>query len=260
MIDLYKAELEFKKYLENYNVNDPKISLKITHTYEVLSSAKYIADKLSLSKEDNDLACLIALLHDIGRFEQLKEYDSYDDTLGMDHAEFGLKYLFEENNIRKFIDEDVFDEIIYKAILNHNKIKINEEGLSEREILHAKIIRDADKLDNFRVKEKESFVALFGEGISEDLVGTMDITDKIYKTFEEYKLIKYSDRKNFMDHWICFIAFIFDLNFNASLEFVKEKNYIDILVDRINYTNEDTKLKMENIRKIAKEYIDNKIS
>ena len=159
MIDIIKAETVFKEYLKKYDVTDPKIALKITHTYEVLNSAKYIAKKLDLSKEDYDLACLIALLHDIGRFEQLKEYDSYDDTIGLNHAEFGIKLLFEENYIRKFVEEKDFDEIIYKAILNHNKYKVDYVGFSDREIMHAKLIRDADKLDNFRVKEKESFVA-----------------------------------------------------------------------------------------------------
>ena len=255
MIDILKAEIAFKEYLKNYDVSDPKIALKITHTYEVLNSAKYIAKKLNLNKEDYDLACLIALLHDIGRFEQLKEYDSYDDTLGMNHAEFGIKLLFEENYIRKFVEEKDFDEIIYKAIENHNKYKVDFNDFTDREIMHAKIIRDADKLDNFRVKEKESFVALFEEGMNEDKVGKQDITDKIYKTFENHSLILSSDRVTYMDHWVSFIAFIFDMNYDASLEFIKDKNYIDILVDRIDYSNEDTKMKMENIRKISNDYI-----
>ena len=255
MIDILKAEIAFKEYLKNYDVSDPKIALKITHTYEVLNSAKYIAKKLNLNKEDYDLACLIALLHDIGRFEQLKEYDSYDDTLGMNHAEFGIKLLFEENYIRKFVEEKDLDEIIYKAIENHNKYKVDFNDFTDREIMHAKIIRDADKLDNFRVKEKESFVALFEEGMNEDKVGKQDITDKIYKTFENHSLILSSDRVTYMDHWVSFIAFIFDMNYDASLEFIKDKNYIDILVDRIDYSNEDTKMKMENIRRISNDYI-----
>ena len=255
MIDILKAEIAFKEYLKNYDVSDPKIALKITHTYEVLNSAKYIAKKLNLNKEDYDLACLIALLHDIGRFEQLKEYDSYDDTLGMNHAEFGIKLLFEENYIRKFVEEKDFDGIIYKAIENHNKYKVDFNDFTDREIMHAKIIRDADKLDNFRVKEKESFVALFEEGMNEDKVGKQDITDKIYKTFENHSLILSSDRVTYMDHWVSFIAFIFDMNYDASLEFIKDKNYIDILVDRIDYSNEDTKKKMENIRRISNDYI-----
>ena len=125
--------------------------------------------------------------------------------------------------------------------------------------MHSKIIRDADKLDNFRVKEKESFVALFEEGQDEKTMGALEITDGIFNTFKKKTLIKMTDRVTFMDHWVSFIAFIFDLNYDASLKLIKDKNYIDILVDRIDYSNEDTRQKMEEIRNISKEYIDLRI-
>ena len=48
--------------------------------------------------------------------------------------------------IREFVLNNEYDSIIYKAIKNHNKYKI-EEGLSEKEKLYSKIIRDADKID-----------------------------------------------------------------------------------------------------------------
>ena len=38
-----------------------------------------------------------------------------------------------------------------------------------------------------------------------------------------------------------------------------EKNYVDILIDRIDYKNLDTKEKMEIIRRDAKEYLRNRI-
>ena len=260
MIDLKKAENEFESYLANYDRTALKIALKITHTYEVLNSAKYIAESLGLDKENIDLACLIALLHDIGRFEQLKIYDSYDDTKGLDHAGFGIKYLFEENNIRKYVEDDKYDSIIYKAIDNHSKLKIADiDSMTEAEKMHCRIIRDADKLDNYRVKEKESFEALFGIGVTEDVAGKCDISDKVYKTFKENKLIVNTDRITYMDHWVSYLAFTFDLNFSPSLKFIDNKNYVDILVDRINYTNLDTKNKMEDIRKITKDYINSRI-
>lgn len=74
----------------------------------------------------------------------------------------------------------------------------------------------------------------------------------------KHKCIKLEDRKTVIDYWVCVIAFIFDLNFDISLQYVKEKDYIDILVDRIEYKNYDTKQKMENIRICAKKYIENK--
>ena len=85
-----------------------------------------------------------------------------------------------------------------------------------------------------------------------------NISVKVYEDFMQQKCIKLEDRKTIIDYWVCVIAFIFDLNFNISLQYVKENNYIDILVDRLEYKNENTKQKMEDIRKCAKEYIKNK--
>ena len=254
MIDINFAKVEFKDYLKSYDITNPKIDLKITHTYKVVDSAEYIAKGLNLDKEDYDLALFIALLHDIGRFEQIKLFDAYDDRK-VDHAELGVKILFDDGLIRKFIKDDSYDEIIKKAIANHNKYKIDEEGMTDRELLHSKIIRDADKLDNFRVKEEESFEALIGKGATEETVANSTISDGIYNTFFEKKLIRKYERETYLDHWVSYIAFIFDFNFKESLKYIKENDYINRSVDRIHYKNPETKERMENIRKFANEYI-----
>ena len=113
-----------------------------------------------MNQENIELAKLIALLHDIGRFEQVKQTNDFLDSNNFDHANYGVKVLFEDKLIRKFIENNEYDNIIKKAIYNHNKYKI-EENLNDAELLHSKIIRDADKLDNFRVKETEHFRNIF---------------------------------------------------------------------------------------------------
>ena len=257
MIDYQKAELAFKEYLQNYDLFDGKIKLKTIHTYGVVQSSEYIAKDLNLSEEDIELAKLIALLHDIARFEQAKEFGDFRDYETLDHAELGVKILFEDNLIRKFIENNAYDSIILKAIKNHNKLAI-EDGLTERELLHAKIIRDADKTDNFRGKATDRFEDMFNSTIEK--VENSTISDKIYNDFLSNKTIVSSERITDMDHWVSYIAFIFDYNFNSGLKYIKEKDYINILVDRINYKVEDTKNKMEIIRKHAINYIDNRLN
>ena len=256
-MDFELAEKSFQEYLKNYDINDGSIALKIKHTYEVVKKSEYIANGLRLNKENIELAKIIALLHDIGRFEQIKEFGEFNDKK-IEHAEFGVKVLFDNSLIRKFIDEDKYDNIIYKAIYNHNKYKI-EENLNEKELLQCKIIRDADKLDNFRVKEKDKLEDMFPKIYNEKTINYETISEKVYEDFMQHKCIKLEDRKTIIDYWVCVIAFIFDLNFNISLQYVKENNYIDILVNRIEYKNDTTKQKMEDIRKCAKEYIDDRI-
>ena len=94
MIDLQKARIEFKNYIHNYdNQNDPGFNLKVVHTYHVVDNAMMIAKKLGLSDEDINLAGLIAILHDIGRFDELKNLKKFD-SVGNDHAKFASKLLF----------------------------------------------------------------------------------------------------------------------------------------------------------------------
>ena len=244
------------RIFKKYDTNDGSIALKIKHTYEVVKKSEYIAKGLRLDKENIELAKTIALLHDIGRFEQIKEFGEFNDKK-IEHAEFGVKVLFDNGLIRNFINEDKYDNIIYKAIYNHNKYKV-EENLNEKELLQCKIIRDADKLDNFRVKEKDKLEDMFPKIYSEKTINYETISEKVYEDFMQHKCIKLEDRKTIIDYWVCVIAFIFDLNFNISLQYVKENNYIDSLVGRIEYKNKNTKQKMEDIRRCAKEYIDDR--
>ena len=105
-----------------------------------------LAKQLELDEEDVKLARLIGLLHDFGRFEQYSVYATYDDDLSFDHADYAVEVLFNGNEIRKYIADNRYDNIIKMAIKNHNKFAI-EGNLNEKELLHTKMIRDTDKLD-----------------------------------------------------------------------------------------------------------------
>ena len=210
---------------------------------------------MGLTEEEIQVAKLIALLHDIGRFEQVKLTEGFIDNNHFDHADYGAEILFKGNMIRKFIDENKYDEIIKKAIYNHNKLKI-EKDLDEKQKLHCQIIRDADKLDNFRVSEQDDIYDVLACPYTGGKIEEDNISQKVYETFMQHKLIVNSDRETMIDYWVCVIAFIFDLNFDVSRKYVKEKQYVDILIDRIDYKNTDTKQKIEQMRESAKKYLE----
>ena len=230
MIDFKHAMNTFKNYLKNFDSQYGKIDLKIRHTYGVVKASEYIASKLNLDIEDIELAKLIALLHDIGRFEQIRQSDSFIDNKDMDHAVLGNDILFKNNLIRDFIEDNQYDSIISKAILNHNRLYI-EEGLNKRELLHAKIIRDADKTDNFRVKAEEDFENII-DNSSKEILENDTISENIFKDFMSSRIIVREDRKTYMDFWVSYLALIFDYNYKFGLEYTKEMNYINIIIDR----------------------------
>lgn len=257
MIDIEKAELAFKEYLKDYNVNDEKVALKIRHTYGVVKASEYLAGAIGLDEDDTNLSRLIALLHDIGRFEQSKAssdvYDNADKNF-FDHGEYGVKILFEDGLIRNFVEDNSYDNIIKVSILNHNRLSI-EEGLSERELLHAKLIRDNDKLDNFRVKLEESFKVLLGTDDMEKVSNEL-ISENIYQDFLSKRLIVYGDVKTDLDRWVSYIAYIFDFNFSESLEYLRDNDLINKNFDRIEYKNLNTINKINKMKVLAKDYVD----
>ena len=131
MIDIEKAKKTFKNFLNNYNKNELGFELKIVHTYHVVDNAKEIATKLNLSEEDIKLAELIALLHDIGRLEEITVLKKFD-SVKFDHASHGVKMLFENNLIRDFIEENTFAfslaQLTYENCEEIDKI-INEHSV-----------------------------------------------------------------------------------------------------------------------------------
>lgn len=257
MIDFEQASIAFKEYLKDFNLEYGKNELKVRHTYGVVNASEYISKKLLLDNEDIELAKLIALLHDIGRFEQIKNFDCFIDNKTTDHAILGNEILFKNNLIRKFIKDEQYDNIISIAILNHNRLAI-QNNLSDKELLHAKIIRDADKIDNFRVKATDNFENII-DNASKEILENDTISDKIFNNFMNDKVIVREDRNTYMDFWVSYIAFIFDFNYIYGLEYIYEKDYINTIVDRLEYNNIDTKQKMQKIKEHALNYIENKI-
>lgn len=256
MIDIIKSKMAFAKYAKNYDINNDKIRLKIEHMERVANTSKDLAIKLHLNDEDIQLAELIGLLHDIGRFEQLKKFNTFIDRTSINHGELGAKILFDNSNgiIREFISDNEYDEIIKNAILNHNKSASNiPKDLDSNELLHTKIIRDSDKIDILNLltfEKKES--AWEKSDLSNDT-----ISDEIYYEFMQSGKINYQNIKSSADILVANFAYIFDFNFPVSIKYVKEKKYLDKIYNRFVFNQKNTMDKYINIYAKTMNYVKN---
>ena len=252
MIDIINAKKEFKKYVSNYNPENPRISLKIVHIERVAENCKKIAQNLNLSEEEIKLAELIGIFHDLGRFEQVRIADTFSDKdSSINHAEYSNKVLFEDGLIRKFIQDTKYDQIIKTAVYNHNRAKI-EDGLSEKELLFSKIIRDADKLDIFYDINTSYFPAVFWyKGFEQT-----EINSIVMSQLERYELIHYPDIKNNADQILIFYAYAFDLYFYDSLKYIAENKYLDTFTERVKqyFKNENVHKQAEHALEVVHEY------
>lgn len=256
MIDITNAKKEFKKYVSNYNPENPRIALKIGHIERVATLCRKIAESLGLNEEEIKLAELIGFFHDLGRFEQVVIADTFSDKeSGINHAELSAKVLFEDGLIRNYLEDTKYDTLIKKAILNHNIAQI-EPNLSEKELLFSKIIRDADKLDIFYTITFDDFLAIFWySDFTCEKIG-----DAIMNDFEQNRIINYANIFNNADMLLAFYGYVFDLNFESSLKYLAENQFLDIFLKRVkeHFTSPVVHKQIDYIHNIYKEYLKSK--
>ena len=253
-MDIEQAKKEFIKYTNTYDLNNEGIARKVGHTIRVMELSKNLAESLNLSLEEIDLATLIGLLHDIARFDQMKIYGTFKDFKSVDHGDLGVEILKKDDFIRKFIKEETYDDIIFKAIRNHNKYSL-EDGLSEKEMLFAKMIKDTDKIDI----TYEGTCIFWNDPQEIEEINNSIVTDKVFEQIMSKTLVDKRNTRNKLDEVLVNLAFVFDLNFKESLKIIKEKNYIEQILNRFAFKEPETLEKIEKIRQIIDEYIKSNI-
>ena len=118
---------QFTRYVHGFDQKEEGVRLKYAHSLQVSRLCEQIALSLDLSQSEVDLAWLIGILHDIGRFEQFREYHTFVDYRSIDHAKYGAHYLFDDGHIRDFLDDESQDDIIRMAIDQHNVYQLRRD-------------------------------------------------------------------------------------------------------------------------------------
>ena len=251
-MNLEKAQQEFLLYTNAYKNLNRMCELKINHTFRVMNLCKEIAESLNLSKEDIELAMCCGLLHDIGRFEQWRLYETFNDLSSKDHAQIGVSVLKKKNYLSKYVSDISLKEIILNSIYYHNKYKISKK-LSEREQLFCNIVRDADKIDIL-------YLCSINQ-IKYDIQNNC-FNEKVMKDLKDGKLIRKKSKATNADLLAIPLGFIYDINYPKSFKILKEKNYINQLIDYYEEksTNNELKLQLQEIKKKTNQFIKEKIT
>jgi len=200
------------------------LQLKKDHSIKVAALSRYIAEHLDMNRNDCDLAEIIGLLHDVGRFSQFEKYESFDDLKTVDHAALSLDIINKEEFFKKFQEKD--KEAIISAIGNHNKFSFIEKD--ERCMEFCKILRDADKLDIWEkcityMKRDGSFSM---PSICLNLHNKLILNDSVRKDIEMGKLVQKKDLKTVLDFKVFLLSMIYDINFKISFHYLNQKQLI----------------------------------
>ena len=215
MIDLDKVINQFNEYVNGYDHDVEQILLKHEHSYQVMKYMEMLARSLALEEDDIKLAKTIGLLHDIGRFEQMRKFSSFSDK-NQDHADESCNYLFQKGHIRDFGIDEKYDDIIECAIRNNNKYEL-PVGLTKEQELFAKMIRDMDKVDIYnQIKKHYHFT------FKEDEISQEGLT-----IFKSGKSIPKEVVKSNTDKVLIYLGFLFDIYFEESFKILIEEKSFD---------------------------------
>lgn len=240
-----KASRLFDEYVSNYDMKDERIFLKYHHSYAVSRLMEDLAIRFELTPEEIEIAKIIGLLHDIGRFEQWKKFKSFKD-INVDHADESCNYLFKDGHIRDFIDTNKYDFVIENAIRYHNKLTIPE--MDSYSCMFAKMIRDMDKVDIY----KQCAIHF------EYTFNKEEVSKEVLEYFNKKRSIPHKFRKSKSDSIIIMLAFIFDINFEESLDILVETDNFDLFLSTVDIVSGSEDL-WKDIRQICFDKINGKI-
>ena len=207
-------------YMRSFYTEDEEVQqairMKEVHTGYVTSIAVELAKHLRLSAHDVQLAEIMGLFHDVGRFRQFTLYRTFNDAVSEDHAALGLKVLDELPFLARLVPED--EALVRFSILNHNK-KTIAPTKDVRELFFARLLRDADKLDIFRVL-RPFLAPPDGTGVSPDFL----------EKFIAGEQVDYTKIRTMDDRKLVRLMWVYDVNFSWTLRRVKERGYIEDII------------------------------
>lgn len=212
---------------ENANHNRA-IRLKIDHTRRVCQNIIMLARTMNLSENDLLLAETMGLFHDIGRFEQYAVYGTFSDMASENHARMGMRQIAKHKLLATFALPE--KRLIAGAVAFHNAAAL-PRGKSHRQLFFMKLLRDADKLDIWKVvtdyyhESSERRNTTIEMGLPDDPQCSVEAIDSLHKG----KIIRLQSLKTLNDFKLLQISWVFDLNFAPSFQALLDRGYISMI-------------------------------
>lgn len=252
-IDRKRARSAFDHYVAAYGTDNPRITLKVEHTLRTASFAEEIARAEGLDADDVDLAWLLGLLHDIGRFEQVRRFDSFNDAATVSHAALGVEVLFSPGpgNIRHFVEETDEDGLVRLAVGCHSALSI-PTGLDERQRTFCNILRDADKIDILKVNHINSCEEIYG--VTEADMCASVLTDAVERVFWEHRCVPRPIRRSPVDFLVGHACFVYELAFPQSLQIVEREGDLWQILGR-TFDDEHTERRIRTMEAHLRQWV-----
>jgi len=228
--DLLYFKNWFEMYVKQFCTGDERldsaICLTVKHTKTVALEIHDLATTLNLDAEYCYLAEIVAIFHDIGRFEQYIRYHTYSDQKSEDHAKLGLEVIARTGVISRL---PIYEqELIRNVVAHHNRASLPHSD-DKKLLLFLKLLRDADKIDILHVVTEHYAGYRRNEAINIGLPDTPGISQKIANSILSNNLADVNDVMTINDFKLLQISWVFDLNFPGTYQIFKQRRYLDKL-------------------------------
>lgn len=249
----------FASYCKTYYSANPEdqqnIVLKEVHTHKVCENMSALSVDLALSENETLLAETIALFHDIGRFPQYARYKTFRDGISVNHGVLGVEVLSKEGVLAVLSERE--RALIATSITFHNAFRV-PKGMDEDALLFVWLIRDADKLDIWRVfieyyeSPENDRASAVGLGLPNIPQYSKEIVARVMRG----EIVALSEVKTLNDFKLLQLSWIFDLNYPPSFRLLSERNYIERILATLpssveieclrQFLNDQVRKKMES--------------
>jgi len=230
--DLASLTTWFETYCDSFSTpvleDQRNYAIKQVHTRHVCANARRIARDEDLAGDLALLAGAAALFHDVGRFHQYRTYRTFNDSASINHGTLGARVLVRHDALRDLPGRD--RNVILRAVTLHNAFSL-PAALDKESLLITRIVRDADKLDIWRVV-REYYSQEPGERAAAVGLGFPDgpgYSPEVLSALRAGRMVRMANLKTQNDFRLVQLGWIYDLHFPTSLRMVLEEKYIDML-------------------------------
>lgn len=215
---LSRLKAWFSDYTGSFLTGDARcdgpLALKIDHTRRVCADMRLLVRQMDLPKDHLNLAEAVGLLHDLGRFEQYRRYQTFNDRKSVNHAVLGVDIL-KQNNLLQELERK--DQLLIQDSVRFHNVPILPSTKSPQSKLFMRLIRDADKLDIWKIfadyyrnnRSPEPAIVQHLPDLPEWTVSIMDAIDRRH-------MARFKDMHTLNDFKLLKLSWIFDLNFKES--------------------------------------------
>jgi len=225
-----KIRKAFNSYAAEFQTANQDIQqnfdLKRIHSLYVAEEATALARSLGLNNEEIRWARIMGLLHDVGRFEQYRQYQTFVDSRSQDHAALSVAVLkagsILDGQPRPWI------ELLLKAISYHNRYQLPASE-SPEVLFYTRLLRDADKLDIFRVVT-EYYHRDSGPrnpAIELGLPDTPEVSPGVLRDLQECRSVDKRHVCTLNDFKLLQVGWVYDVNFPHTGRQILQRNILD---------------------------------